>query len=520
MKRSVVLAVLWVLLITTHLSATGNQEKVPAGVMEPPKVVIFNTRPSKEKLPEGVDFNNNPYINFIKESSGIEPVFMRPEISTYYDKLNLIMSSKNMPDLIQGRFEDLYRYAKEGLLVPLDDLLKTHGKDILEKMPENAWQHTMVDGKIYGIPSVYFYPVEGKDSIPNRVLWMRRDWSQKLGIKDPATLQEFTEMLRAFTYNDPDGNGKKDTLGISGYIRDGELRGLDPIFGAFGVIQHGATWSDVDGKVVYNPTKPEMKDALAYLNSLYKEGILDPEFYMLNSSQWMERVYQGKIGVWQGSWWEPEQRTTSILKNTGVAPMVGGLIKPIHAPIGPKGIKGNSASLALSEGVYFITIDAKDPSIPVKLFNWLFSPAGRDYDFGIKGVNYEVINGVRTRSTINPPDIYRRLYHLSYVPWSEEEFKLNALDEVKHDKDIFEFAWEALKISAEDAVTSAIPYYQSESLLEFGPELQKMWVEYAVKIIIGEYPLSEWETFVSLWNKNGGEQITKEMNAYYASIRK
>jgi hypothetical protein len=89
MKRSVVLAVLWVLLITTHLSATGNQEKVPAGVMEPPKVVIFNTRPSKEKLPEGVDFNNNPYINFIKESSGNEPVFMRPENSTYYDKLNV-----------------------------------------------------------------------------------------------------------------------------------------------------------------------------------------------------------------------------------------------------------------------------------------------------------------------------------------------------------------------------------------------------------------------------------------------
>lgn len=200
--------------------------------------------------------------------------------------------------------------------------------------------------------------------------------------------------------------------------------------------------------------------------------------------------------------------------------MVGGLMKPIHAPIGPKGLKGNSASLALSEGVYFITVDAKDPSVPVKLFNWLFSPAGRDYDFGIKGVNFEVINGVRTRSVTNPPDIYRRLYHLSYVPWSEEEFKLNALDEVKHDKDIFEFAWKALQISAEDAVTSAIPYYQSESLLEFGPELQKMWIEYAVKIIIGEYPLSEWDTFVNLWNKNGGEAITKEMNAYYASIRK
>ncbi|MDT4762176.1 extracellular solute-binding protein [Sphaerochaeta sp. PS] len=519
MKRSVVLLGLMLLLITPNLTAAGTQEKKPAVSAGPQKVVIFNTRPSKEKLPEGVDFNNNPYINFIRESSGIDPVFLRPEASTYYDKLNLIMSSKNMPDLVQGRFEDLYRYAKEGLLVPLDDLLAKYGKDILEGMPENAWQHVKVDGKIYGIPSVYFYPVEGKDSIPNRVLWVRRDWSDKLGIAEPKTLPEFTEMLRAFTFNDPDGNGKKDTLGISGYMASGELRGLDSIFGAFGVIQYGSTWSEVNGKVVYNPTKPEMKDALAYLNSLYKEGILDPEFYMLNSSQWMERVYQGKIGVWQGSWWEPEQRTTSILQNTGVKPMVGGLMKPIHAPIGPKGLKGNSASLALSEGVYFITVDSKDPSVPVKLFNWLFSPAGRDYDFGFKGINFDLIDGVRTRSVTNPPDIYRRLYHFSYVPWSEEEFKLNALDEVKHDKDLFEFAWEALKVSADDAVTSAIPYYKSDSLLEFGPELQKLWIEYAVKIIIGEYPLSEWDTFVQLWNKNGGEAITREMNEYYASTR-
>ena len=519
MKRSVVLVALLLLCVAPNLMAGGGQEKQAADSAEAQKVVIFNTRPSKEKLPEGVDFNDNPYINFIRESSGIDLEFMRPEYSTYYDKLNLIMSSKNMPDLIQGRFEDLYKYAKEGLLVPLDDLLAKYGKDILENMPENAWQHVKVDGKIYGIPSVYFYPVEGKDSIPNRVLWVRRDWSNNLGIADPVTLPEFTEMLRAFTFDDPDGDGKKDTLGISGYIRDGELRGLDPIFGAFGVIQHGATWSEVNGKVVYNPTKPEMKDALAYLNSLYKEGILDPEFYMLNSSQWMERVYQGKIGVWQGSWWEPEQRTTSIVKNTGVDTMVGGLIKAVHAPVGPKGFKGNSASLALSEGVYFITVDSKDPSVSVKLFNWLFSPAGRDYDFGIEGVNFDVIDGVRTRSVTNPPDIYRRLYHLSYVPWSEGEFKRNALDEVKQDQDLFKFAWEALKVSADDAVTSAIPYYKSDSLLEYGPELQKMWIEYAIKIIIGEYPLSEWDTFVELWNKNGGEVITREMNEYYASTR-
>ncbi|GEM_PF-2760789 len=520
--RKFVLSCLAILMLTTaFLWAGGAKENAsPTAPGEMPKVTIFNNRPAREKLPEGIDFYNNQYINFIRESSGIDLIFMRPENTTYYDKLNLIMSSSDMPDLIQGRFEDLYRYAKEGLLVPLDDLLAKYGKDILKNMPENMWKHATVDGKIYGIPSVYFYPIPGKDSIPNRVLWMRRDWSAKLGLQDPVTLDDFTALLRAFKNNDPDGNGKNDTFGISAYIRNGDLQGLDPIFGAFGVIQTGGFWSEVDGKVVYNPTKPQMKEALKYLNMLYKEGLLDPEFYMLNNTQWMERVYQGRVGIWQGSWWEPEQRTTSIIKNTGVANLTGGLVKPIHAPIGPEGYKGNAATLALSEGVYFVTVDADDPSVPVKLFNWLFSDKGSSYDFGIEGLHYTVENGVRVKSATTPPDIYRRLYHLSYVPWNEEEFKLNALAEVKNDKDIFEFAWEALKISAEDGVTSAIPYYRSPAQIEYGAELQKLWLEYCVKIITGDKSIDEWDTFVDLWKKNGGDLITKELNDYYAATKK
>lgn len=522
MKRILVITLVCTCLLTGALWAKGTAESKDTSSSGLQKITIFNNRPSREKLPEGIDFWNNPFINHIRESSGIDPIFLRPDNSTYYDKLNLVMSSGDMPDLVQGRFEDLYRFAKDGLLVPLDDLLEKYGQNILKGMPEQMWRHATIDGKIYGIPSVYFYPIPGKDSIPNRVLWTRRDWSDALSIKDPVTLDEFTTMLRRFKNEDPDRNGKNDTWGISAYIKNDELLGLDPIFGAFGVIPDGEMWSEVAGKVVYNAVRPEMKDALSYLNKLYAEGILDPEFYMLNNTQWMERVYQGKVGVWQGSWWEPLQRTKSIIDNTGVPNMVGGLMKPIHAPTGPKGYKGNSATLSLAEGVYFITIDAKDPSLGVKLFDWVFGPVGRNYDYGFEGEHYTVQDGVRIRNPEIPLDtyIYRRLYHLTFVPWSEEEFRQYAFDEIQKDPDMFEFAWKALEISADDGVTSAIPYYKSPAQLEYGPELKKLWLEYAVKIIIGEYPLSKWDTFVDLWYKNGGTQITKELNEYYVAQTK
>ncbi|MBT3276301.1 MAG: extracellular solute-binding protein [Spirochaetales bacterium] len=513
-RKSILVWVL-IVLLPAVMWATGASESTDSG--EPPELSIFNNRPARQAMPEGVDFWDNVYINYIRESSGINPIYMRPERSTYNDKLTLVMSSGDMPDLVQGNFAQLYKYVDDGLVVPLDDLLKEHGQDILANMPENMWKHVTVDGKIYGLPAVYFYPVPGKDSIPNRVLWVRKDWINSVGVDDPVTLDEFTDMMRKFRDSDPDGNGKADTMGISAFIRDGDLRGLDPIFGAFGVIQTGGQWTDINGKVVYNTVRPEMKKALAYLNGIYEEGLLDPEFYLNDQGAWMERVYQGTIGTWLGSWWEPKYRTDTIIKNTGVANMTGGLVKPIHTPVGSDGYSGNAATLSLAEGVYFVTIDADDPAVAVKFYNWRFSDAGKDYDFGFKGTNFSVVDGVRVKSADTPVDGYARAYHTSYVPWGEPDFRQYVIDSTGKDPDIFEIAWKALEVSADDGITSAVPYYQAPSMVEYGAELQKLWVEYAVKIITGEFSLDKWDEYVGLWKKNGGDDITAEMNEFYSS---
>ncbi len=40
----------------------------------------------------------------------------------------------------------------------------------------------------------------------------------KLGLEAPTTLDEFMEVAKAFTFNDPDGNGKDDTYGYCAFI--------------------------------------------------------------------------------------------------------------------------------------------------------------------------------------------------------------------------------------------------------------------------------------------------------------
>ena len=47
------------------------------------------------------------------------------------------------------------------------------------------------------------------------VLWLRQDWMDKLGLQAPKTLADFENIMDAFVNKDPDGNCKKDTLGLA-----------------------------------------------------------------------------------------------------------------------------------------------------------------------------------------------------------------------------------------------------------------------------------------------------------------
>ena len=44
---------------------------------------------------------------------------------------------------------------------------------------------------------------------------IREDWLNNLKLKKPTNLNELYEVLKAFTYGDPDRDGKDDTIGLT-----------------------------------------------------------------------------------------------------------------------------------------------------------------------------------------------------------------------------------------------------------------------------------------------------------------
>lgn len=75
-----------------------------------------------------------------------------------------------------------------------------------ESYGDSLLQSATVDGKLYAFPNTVI-----DDGTP--LLWLRKDWIEKLGLKEPETVGEALEVIRAFVEQDAAGDGQ--TIGLA-----------------------------------------------------------------------------------------------------------------------------------------------------------------------------------------------------------------------------------------------------------------------------------------------------------------
>lgn len=183
------------------------------------------------------------------------------ESNTYYDSLALDIISGNVADvIISDKSATFIQAAEEGLFWDLTDYIKDY--DNFVAIPEATLANASYNGKVYGIPR--------SRTLARHGLGYRVDWLNNLGLKEPTDWASFVDMLYAFTYSDPDGNGVDDTVGLC----------LDSWTGAwnimlmwFGVPNE---WGiDKNGDLIYKAMTEEYKTALAAFRELYAQGLIN-----------------------------------------------------------------------------------------------------------------------------------------------------------------------------------------------------------------------------------------------------
>ncbi|WP_336758232.1 ABC transporter substrate-binding protein [Paenibacillus sp. USHLN196] len=287
----------------------------------------------------------------------------------FTEKKNLLLASGNLPDAFYGAgFSDyeLINYGEDGTILPLEDLIDEYApnlKALLNRRPDLKSAITAPDGHIYGLPSweennlgtnPFFHVINKK-------------WLDKLGLKMPQTLDEYTEALVAFKTQDPNGNGKADEIPLS-FMHMQWCMDIAGIFGAFGLPDNMEHRVVRDGKVIFTATQPEYKEALNYFHEKwYKQGLIDPESFTQDAAQYLAKGKTTIETLGSYIWWEADEVVGSERSKDYA------LLSPLKGPNGDQLIgRGNGGGPG--RGAFVITKENQNPEITMRWIDQQYEP--------------------------------------------------------------------------------------------------------------------------------------------------
>ncbi len=216
--------------------------------------------------------NDCPNIQALEEVTNIKLDIIGVPESNYAERKNLLFASEDLPDIIYSNnaHDDVFKYGvNDNLIIPLDNLIEEHANNFnkwIDIEPAIKEQILASDGYIYHMP----YVDMSLKNIIQLGYYVREAWLTQLNLEPPKTLDELYDFLKALKEADPAGGGNTIPLASShfSYI-------VNPILGSYGTTNGIYR---VYNKIKYGPIEPEFKEALKYLNILYKENLIPSDF--------------------------------------------------------------------------------------------------------------------------------------------------------------------------------------------------------------------------------------------------
>ncbi|MDF2935874.1 MAG: hypothetical protein K0Q90_1247 [Paenibacillaceae bacterium] len=427
---------------------------------------------------------------------------------------NLMLASGNLSDIIHfGKKEDANKLGGEGGLVALNGLIDKHAPNIkkfFEDRPDVRKYLTSADGNMYYIS---FVP----DGLASTGWFIRQDWLDKLGLKKPATADEYYNVLKAFRDNDPNGNGKKDEI---------------PYFNrqSFGVYSLLNLWDagtayKIDQKtdtIVYDPINPTYKTGMSNLAKWYAEGLIDKEIFTRKGDTRLVMLSDnlgGSTHDWFASTYGYNAKAKDKVPGVNLVP-----IAPVASVTGDKDWYDFRADVSPSG--WGIASTNKHQVETVKYLDFWFSDTGRRLaNYGIEGETYDMVNGkpIFKKALLDTGNVLLNLQKTG----AQQEIGFH--QDFEHEK---QFTPEGVLASVNEYNEKYInkkarvpnmnyTVKEQERLKELEGQIETYRVETGQKWLLGAESVdAKYEDFVKQLKALGIEEVLKIKNEAYARYKK
>jgi putative aldouronate transport system substrate-binding protein len=303
-------------------------------------------------------------------------------------KYSAAAAANSMPDFFQVPTNTnlFLQWVRQGLIGPVDSLFPMMPGRTKDRYSDAQMQKiATTSGKRYVL--------QEKAGLNKRQgLFIRKDWLDKLGLQPPQTLADFLNVARAFTFNDPDGNGKNDTYGFAAPTSanaTGMGNNWQVFFGAYGL---PGVWNfNTPGKISLSLRDPGYFQAMQFVRQMTDAKVVDPAWPTLTTNDlragWKQ---QGKYGI------IPEDFCAALCEGNYQAfdtNFPNGVWEPLVPPQGSDGksFLGPFNNVGTRIAVSKKAMDAGKGAAIAKFLEW--TNTGEGYymtAFGQDGVHYKL----------------------------------------------------------------------------------------------------------------------------------
>lgn len=491
--------------------------------------VVKDLGQSSMEFPEGDSLENNVWTRYYADTFNIEFDWeWSTNLEQYDQKVNIAITSGDIPDLMKVKSNQLKMLIDNDQIMDITEIYDQYASDYTKEVMSSdggvGLGSATFDGRLMALPKVE------SNLFSANLLWVRTDWLDALGLDLPETVEDFWAVAEAFTNGDPDGNGVSDTYGMalfkdlfttgSGFA---SAEGFFNMYGAYPNI-----WFDMDGALVNGSIQPEAKDALAALQEMYAKGYIDPEFGVKDATKVGEDVSAGRAGMMFGNFWNMAWINDAKVANPDFEWV------PVALPGGAK----TQLSFGTSR-YYVISKDCQNPEAVVKMLNgYLDKSYGEHaeptvYNITPEGYgpfDYPVVTQEPPMKNFEAAErVTAALESGDPSALNDEELNYYELSLLSLGGDHSNNNWHQLKMFGPGGSLGVINQYWADGSvvqdLYFGPPtpamtekkttLEKQQLTDFTAIILGA-PVDDFDTFVANWLNLGGQDITNEVNEWYA----
>ena len=533
------LAVMLVLSACGDMSGGGGSSNEDDGLIH--ITIAKQLDENSGRYENGDDINNNPMTRLAEEKLGIkmETTLLGGDAGNYDTKLRLALTgSEDLPDVFpvygtqmvadiieSGRArditEDIEKYMPERL------------KAIYDQYPETFYP-LKADGKTYGLaccPAL----TEGQ------IMIIRQDWLDNLGLQAPTTIDEFEAVIKAFTEDDPDGNGKKDTYGYfyagDGIYNTGWVGDSVNIFSVYsGKNIPGMWYEDDNGDLMYGSIHEGNKKALERMAKWHANGWTSPEAATSGAWSAVTEFTEGKAGIIIGRPWV----INSVADVTSTDPNARAVGYP---NILQENGQPTYQTAQVNDGWLMFNKDFDDMEAFFKYYDWLYDgafgtgdfPYGylQDYDYDILDDGTVVYDSTLFDPPVTDPFMPGKSTALKNTPTldsmqayanakagkdPENGLEVRAAADFKSVPDAAD-GYALANEHRDELLSNLFNTKPTETMTKVWDQLQTLEKQTYTNIIYGNQSLDTFDDFVAEWKAGGGDQITQEVNEWYQSVR-